>query len=167
MQYLSLPPGPTRFLFPSPQSLYNTKGSLSSDDGDVYENVVSAASNFIALIPSRLLSQMLVNFLELDSKGLYQSSRKEKETCCFGFPSSTKREIRHFHVVVVQRWLRNVQKSLVHMQSCCFANLNLFLFCGSRCRRRGRRRLCLSSLKKLLGRREPTYYRAILCSYRK
>ena len=104
MQYLSLPPGPTRFLFPSPQSLYNTKRSLSNDDGDVYENVVCAASNFIALIPSRLLSQILVIFfLELDSKGLYQSSRKEKETCCFVFPSSTKREIRHFHVVVVQR----------------------------------------------------------------
>ena len=53
---------PTRFLFPSPQSLYNTKGSLRNHDGDVYENVVCAASNFIALIPSRLLSQMLVNF---------------------------------------------------------------------------------------------------------
>ena len=28
MQYLSLPPGPTRFLFPSPQPLYNTKREL-------------------------------------------------------------------------------------------------------------------------------------------
>ena len=41
--------------------------------------------------------------LELNSKGLYQSSGKEKENCCFVFPSSIKREIRHFHVVVVQR----------------------------------------------------------------
>ena len=41
-------------------------------------------------------------FLELNSKGLYQSSGKEKESCCLVFPSSTKREIRHFHVVVVQ-----------------------------------------------------------------
>ena len=31
------------------------------------------------------------------------------------------------------------------VQSCCFANLNLFLFCRSRCRRRRR---CLSSLKR-------------------
>ena len=62
MQYLSPPQGPTRFLFPSPQPLYNTKESLSNNGGDVYENVVCAASNFIALIPSRLLSQMLVNF---------------------------------------------------------------------------------------------------------
>ena len=41
-------------------------------------------------------------FLELNSKGLYQSSGKEKESCCLVFPSSTKREIRQFHVVVVQ-----------------------------------------------------------------
>ena len=40
------------------------------------------------------------------------------------FPSSTKREIRHFDVVVVQRRLRNVQKGVIHVQSCCFANIN-------------------------------------------
>ena len=62
MQYLSLPPGPTRFLFPSPQPLYNTKESLSNDYGDVYENLVCAASNFIALIPSPLVRQLLANF---------------------------------------------------------------------------------------------------------
>ena len=43
------------------------------------------------------------------------------------FPSSTKREIRHVHVVAVQRRLRNVQKSVMHVQSCCSANLLLFL----------------------------------------
>ena len=43
------------------------------------------------------------------------------------FPFATKREIRHFHVVVVQRRLRNVQKSVMHVQSCCFANLNLLV----------------------------------------
>ena len=56
------------------------------------------------------------------------------------FPSSTKREIRHFYVVVVQRRIRNVQKSVMHVQSFCFANLKLLLFCRSRCRRRRRRR---------------------------
>ena len=59
--------------------------------------------------------------LELNSKGLYQSSGKEKESCCLVFPSSTKREISHFHVVVVQQRHRNVQKSVIHVQSCCFA----------------------------------------------
>ena len=42
---------------------------------------------------------------------------------------NTKREIRHLHVVVVQRRQRNVQKSVMHVQSCsCFASLNLLLF---------------------------------------
>ena len=67
-------------------------------------------------------------FLELNSKGLYQSSGKEKESCCLVFPSSTKREIRHFHVVVVQRRQRNVQKSVMHVQSCCFANQTYCFF---------------------------------------
>ena len=82
---------------------------------------------------------MLTNFfLELKSKGLHQSSGKEKESCCLVFPSSTKREIRQFHVVVVQRRQRNVQKSVMHVQSCCFANLNLLPFRRSHCRRRRR-----------------------------
>ena len=41
------------------------------------------------------------------------------------------REIRKVHVVVVQRSPRTVQKSIMHMQSCCFAYLNLCLFCCS------------------------------------
>ena len=43
----------------------------------------------------------------------------------------TKREIRKFHVVVVRQRQRNVQKSVIHVQS-CFANLNLWLFCRRR-----------------------------------
>ena len=84
-------------------------------------------------------------FLELNSKGLYQSSGKEKESCCLVFPSSTKREFKHFHVAVVQQRQRNVQKSVMHVQSCCFANQPYSLFCRSRGRRRRRRRR-LSSL---------------------
>ena len=60
------------------------------------------------------------------------------------FTSWTKCEIRQFHVAVVQRRQRNVQKSVMQVQSCCFANLNLrVLGCRSRCRRRRR---CLSFL---------------------
>ena len=89
---------------------------------------------------------MLSNFLGVELYGLYQSSGKEKESYSV-FPFSTKREIRHFHVVqaLVQRRLRNVQKSVMHVQSCCFANLNLLLFCCCRCRRRRRGR-CLNFL---------------------
>ena len=70
-------------------------------------------------------------FLKLNSKGLYQSSGKEKESCSLLFLSLKKKkksEIRHFHVVVVQRRLRNVQKGVIHVQSCCFASLNLLIF---------------------------------------
>ena len=56
----------------------------------------------------------------LNLKGLHQSSGKEKESCCLLFPSSTKREIRQFHVVVVQRRQRNLQKKVMHAQSCLF-----------------------------------------------
>ena len=38
------------------------------------------ASNFITLIPSCLIRQMLANFLELNSKGLYE--RKTKFLSC-------------------------------------------------------------------------------------
>ena len=115
-----------------------------NDDVDGYENVtwICAASNFIALIPSRSIRQMLAILLELNSKGLQQSSGREKESCCLLFPSSTKREIRQFHVVVVQWRQRNVQKSVLHVQSCCFPCLNLLILCRSRC---CRRRHCVSA----------------------
>ena len=61
--------------------------------------------------------------LELSSKGLYQSSGKEKENCCLVFPSST---------------------NVMHVQSCRFGNIHLLLFCRSRWRHDRR---CLSSLK--------------------
>ena len=66
-------------------------------------------------------------FLELNSNGLHQSSGKEKESCCLLFPSSIKREIRQFHVVVEQRRQRIVQeKSLMHVQvKLLFACLNI------------------------------------------
>ena len=80
---------------------------------------ICAASNFIVHISSCLIRQIL---LELNSKGLYQSSGKEKESCFLMFPTSTKNQIWHFHVVVMQQALRNVQKKHDHMQSCCFAN---------------------------------------------
>ena len=41
---------------------------------------------------------------------------------------SINREIRHFHVVVVQWRQRNVQKTVLHVQSCNFANQTFFFF---------------------------------------
>ena len=81
-------------------------------------------------------------FLELNSKWLHRSSGKEKESrlslLCLVFAFSTKREIRYFHVVVVQWWQRNIQKSVMHVHSCYFTSINKLLFCRSCWRRRRR-----------------------------
>ena len=74
-----------------------------------------ATSNFIALIPSRLIRQMLANVWELNSKELYQSSEKEKESCCLVFPSSTKREIKHFRISELKVLLkRKIKLAFLH-----------------------------------------------------
>ena len=62
---------------------------------------------------------MLAKFSGLNPKGLCLSLEKEKETFCVAFTYSVKRacEIRKFHVaLVVQRWLKNGQESVMHVQ---------------------------------------------------
>ena len=75
------------------------------------------------------------------------SQQAERENCCLVFPSSTKREIRRYHVVVVQRRLRKVLQSVMHVQSCCVANLTLLLFCHSSCFLRRRCALTSTSFR--------------------
>ena len=91
---------------------------------------------------------MLAKFWGLNRNGLYLSLEKEKEHFCVVFTYSSKqsRESRKFHVAVLQRQLRNVQKSLMHVQSCCFANMNLLPFNCLCCRRRS----CCRCLNPLL-----------------
>ena len=92
---------------------------------------------------------MLTNFFGVEFSRTVSKFRKRKRKLlsCVR-PSSTKREKRHFHVVVVQRRQRNVQKRVMHVQSFCYDNLILLLFCRSCCRRRRR---CLSSLIWICG----------------
>ena len=71
---------------------------------------------------------MLAIFFRVESKGLHQSSGKKKKEGCIFVPFLDKREIRQFHLVVVQRRQRNVQKSVMRVESCCFSCLNLLLF---------------------------------------
>ena len=74
---------------------------------------------------------MLAKFSGLNPKGLYLGLEQEKENVCVVLTFLIKRasEIRKVYVAVVQQRLRNVQKSVMHVQSCSFANLNLLLFC--------------------------------------
>ena len=68
-----------------------------------------AALNYMTRILPRLIRQMFANFfgVESSSKGLYQSSGKGKESCLL-FLSSTKRGIRHIHVVVGKEMYKKV-----------------------------------------------------------
>ena len=67
-------------------------------------------------------------FLELNCKGLYLCLRRDLQNRCHVFTFSTKREFRQFHVEVAQRRQRNVQRRVIHVQSCCFANKDQLLF---------------------------------------
>ena len=51
----------------------------------------------------------------------------------FTYSIKRAREICKVHVAVVQRRQRHVEKSMMHLQSYCFANIYLLLFCYSRC----------------------------------
>ena len=59
--------------------------------------------------------------LNLNSKEPYPSSEREIKFCRCLLTFSIKREIWHFHVVVLQNRQRNVQKSVLHVLSYCFA----------------------------------------------
>ena len=59
--------------------------------------------------------------LKLNFKGPYLILEREMKFCRCLFTFFIKREIRRFHVVVVQKRERNIQKSVMHVQSCCFA----------------------------------------------
>ena len=63
--------------------------------------------------------------LELKRGGRARVQTQRVEFIALPFPSS--KQIT-FHVVVVQGRPRNVQKSVMHVQSCYFANLNPLLF---------------------------------------
>ena len=67
---------------------------------------------------------MLEKFSGLNPKGPSVRLEKEKETFCVAFTYSVK----WAHVTVVQQQLKNLQKSVMHVQSCCFTKINLLLF---------------------------------------
>ena len=90
-------------------------------------------------------SRIVTDCLELQGKKKTESSLE--------FAFSTKRENKHFYVVVVQRRQGKLQQSVLHVRSCCFANLILLVFSRSRC---GRRHCHLSSLIKTLKTSTPS-----------
>ena len=117
-------------------------GNLRNDDGDGYENVtkkwICAASNFITLIPSRLIRQMMANFcwssILKDSIKVPEEKKKVVVFCSrprqnVKLGSFTLRSCNDGREMCKKRW-----------RTCkvvCFADLNLsVIFCRSRCCRR-------------------------------
>ena len=72
----------------------------------------------------------LAYFVKCEDELLIALSRfaKRSKFRHFLFTSSIKHEIRYFQVVVLQKQQRNVQKSVMHVQSCCFAYQTYCIF---------------------------------------
>ena len=91
-------------------------------------------SVFIAFIPTHLLF-CRQTLLKLNFKRPYLSSEREIKFCCCLFTFSIERKIGHFHVVVVQKQERNVQKCDAHAKL-LFCSLNLLFLWRFRCQPR-------------------------------
>ena len=75
-------------------------------------------SNFIDVNYFHLICQMFVKLSGVDPRRQYVSLEKENFCIVFNFFIKRAREIRNFHVDVVQRRLRKIQNSVMHVQSC-------------------------------------------------
>ena len=71
---------------------------------------------------------MLVKFSGVESRRIISKFRKRKNIFVFTYFMKRKHEIKTFHVGVMQPWLRNIQKGMMHMWSCCFVKIYLLLF---------------------------------------
>ena len=103
------------------------------------KNRLRILSNHFAIIQSRPDTSTKGIYVGVQEMGPLPSSDKDGRIYRLAVPIIKKVLAKwSFHVVVVQRRQRNVQKSLMHVQSCCIAGLNLFC----RSLRRRRHRLC-------------------------
>ena len=103
------------------------------------KNRLGILSNNFAIIQSRPDTSKKGIYVGIQERGPLPSSDKDGRIYRLAVPV-IKKIVKNwsFHVVVVQRRQRNVQKSVMHVQSCCFVSLNLLLFRRSLCRRRHR-----------------------------
>ena len=104
--------------------LSSLRGSLRSDNATAtrtsLKKWICVLSVFTAIIPTTYFVKCTRRtLLKLNFKWPYSSSEREIKFRRCLFTSPLKREIRHFHVEVVQKQERNVQKNVMHVQSCC------------------------------------------------
>ena len=99
---------------------------------------IHTVTNFIDLIQFHLICQMLAKFSGVKSERIMSKlTKKEKKIVKLCSPTPYSRHVK-FHATVVQRRLRNVQESAMHVQSFVLLIWTYWFFCRSRCRRRRR-----------------------------
>ena len=84
--------------------------------------ILHIVSNFIDHAISFNLSNAGKIFWTESERTVSEFRKRKKKLFCVAFTYSVKRarEIRKFHVAVLQGWLKNVQKRVMHVQSSCF-----------------------------------------------
>ena len=101
-----------------------TSSNDDDDDDDGSKNVAKKMNlrsfNLIRLFGPAQYVKCRRLFLQLNSKGFYSGSKRGRKLRRRVSTSSIKRQIRRFHVVVCSGRQRNVPKSVMHVQSCCF-----------------------------------------------
>ena len=126
---------------PPPSCKQALRGSLRSDNATAtrtsLKKWICVLSVFTAIIPTTYFVKCTRRtLLKLNFKWPYSRSEREIKFRRCLFTSPLKREIRHFHVEVVQKQERNVQKNVMHVQSCCLLIKPFVFFSRSRCRPR-------------------------------
>ena len=96
-----------------PQSKQCGIGTLRSEDGDGRENVAEKVNSR----PFNLHSEPFQSWIPKNHIQVQKEGGNFVFACVLSF---VQREIRHFHVVVVQWGQRNLQKRAMHVQNCCF-----------------------------------------------
>ena len=109
---------------PPPSCKQALRGSLRSDNATAtrtsLKKWICVLLVFTAIIPTTYFVKCTRRtLLKLNFKWPYSSSEREIKFRRCLLTSPFKREIRHFHVEVVQKQERNVHKNVMHVQSCC------------------------------------------------
>ena len=100
---------------------------------------------FSRLSQFALLLEIMEFWLELKRGAVARVPTEMLEIIALPFRFSSKLNMWSFHVVVVKEQQRNVQKRVMHVQSCRFAHQTYCFFWRSCCRRRR------SFVRSLLG----------------
>ena len=99
-----------------------SSGALSNDDDDGSENFaekrICVLSNLIASVWTRPICQMQATFPGVEFLRIFFKSKRRRKIRRRMSTSSTKRQIKRFHIVIVQWTSKNC--SVMHGQSCCF-----------------------------------------------